>query len=164
MSAFEATNPSVEIENVQPLHSGQVAVTLKAGASAIPQGHSEMGGKALLAKKMAASGNSFYSPTDTIVSPCTAKLHLAKKKHFTKGKPLALSSSFATSNNNPLNPSSQNVPLSNAGFLHPSHAKQAQSQLANQGLQSSKLQQVSASQDAHDENDNSACDDEEMEI
>lgn len=27
---------------------------------------------------------SFYSPTDTMVSPCTAKLHLAKKKHFNK--------------------------------------------------------------------------------
>ena len=27
---------------------------------------------------------SFYSPTDTLVSPCTQKLHLAKKKHHLK--------------------------------------------------------------------------------
>merc|ERR1712093_93235 len=112
-------------ENVQPLHHPeQTALMAKnVNVASIPKGHSEMGGKALLAKKMAASGQSFYSPTDTMVSPCTAKLHLAKKKHFTKGKPLALSSSFATSNNNPLQPSSQNVPFSNAGFLHPSHAQ-----------------------------------------
>lgn len=30
------------------------------------------------------SSQSFYSPTDRMVSPCTAKLHLAKKKHFAK--------------------------------------------------------------------------------
>ncbi|CAD6585411.1 MAG: hypothetical protein CYPHOPRED_003074 [Cyphobasidiales sp. Tagirdzhanova-0007] len=153
---------AINVENVQPLHHPEhSAVVSKAN---LAQGHSEMGGKALLAKKMAASGyvvvasrgrwrctatrawsltenlpfdnlrrQSFYSPTDTMVSPCTAKLHLAKKKHFNKGKPLALSSSFATSANNPLSPVSQNVPLTKEGFLHPSHAEQAQFTLAHQG-------------------------------
>jgi hypothetical protein len=34
---------------------------------------------------------------------------------------------------NPLRPSSQKVPLSSNGFLHPSHAANAQFQLAHQG-------------------------------
>lgn len=42
-------------ENVQPLHHpGQHALVPK--TNLLAQGHSEMGGKALLAKKMAASG------------------------------------------------------------------------------------------------------------
>lgn len=46
---------------------------------------------------------------------------------------MALSSSFATSNTNPLQPNAQKVPFSNAGFLHPSHAVRAHSTLAHQG-------------------------------
>lgn len=38
----------------------------------------------------AASGNNFYSPTDNMLSPCTSKLNLAKKKHHFKGKPTTL--------------------------------------------------------------------------
>jgi hypothetical protein len=46
---------SIEVENVQPLHHpGQTALVTK--TNQLAQGHSEMGGKALLAKKMAASG------------------------------------------------------------------------------------------------------------
>lgn len=100
---------SINIENVQPLHHPNQTAAQLGNHQGMPQGHSEMGGKALLAKKMAASGyvwkslgvtdmamltdpstrsslprQSFYSPTDTMVSPCTAKLHLAKKKHFNK--------------------------------------------------------------------------------
>ena len=75
-----------------------------------------------------------------------------------RGKPLALSSSFATSNNNPLAPSSQHVPLTNAGFLHPSHAKQAQSKLATQGGNDA------ASDAGNDDKSEAAEDDEEMEV
>lgn len=49
-----------------------------------------------------------------------------------RGKPVALSSSFTSSTVNPLSPSSQQVPLTSAGFLHPSHAANAQFQLAHQ--------------------------------
>lgn len=37
-----------------------------------------------------ASANNFYSPTDSMVSPCTSKLNLAKRKHHTKAKPMNL--------------------------------------------------------------------------
>jgi hypothetical protein len=42
-----------------------------------------------LAARTAAAGN-FYSPTDNMLSPCTSKLNLAKKKHHLKGKPTTL--------------------------------------------------------------------------
>lgn len=32
----------------------------------------------------AASASNFYSPTDSMVSPCTSKLNLAKRKHHNK--------------------------------------------------------------------------------
>ena len=53
---MSSTNaPTVNVENVQPLHHpNQSALVNKTNSMA--QGHSEMGGKALLAKKMAASG------------------------------------------------------------------------------------------------------------
>lgn len=38
----------------------------------------------------AASASNFYSPTDNMVSPCTSKLNLAKRKHHTKAKPMTL--------------------------------------------------------------------------
>jgi Spo12 family len=37
-----------------------------------------------LATRAAAVSNSFYSPSDSVVSPCTSKLNLAKKKHHMK--------------------------------------------------------------------------------
>ncbi|UZJ56040.1 hypothetical protein CBS101457_005360 [Exobasidium rhododendri] len=42
-----------------------------------------------LAARTASAGN-FYSPTDNMLSPCTSKLNLAKKKHHLKGKPTTL--------------------------------------------------------------------------
>ena len=95
---------------VQALHQPEQAAHIEVPhlVDPMPQGFSGMSGKALLAKKMAASGyvhyllshqlasrrmlidfpplcrQSFYSPTDTLVSPCTQKLHLAKKKHHSK--------------------------------------------------------------------------------
>lgn len=50
-------NPTVNIENVQPLHQAQAQQQQQQNsAKMMAPGHSEMGGKALLAKKMAASG------------------------------------------------------------------------------------------------------------
>ncbi|KAG9001883.1 hypothetical protein FRB90_011469 [Tulasnella sp. 427] len=50
------------------------------------------GAKALLAKKMAKTNNpSTVSPTDNLLTPCTAKIAQAKKKHFTKAPVKALS-------------------------------------------------------------------------
>ena len=49
------TQPTFNVENVQPLHQSQQSGTQGKGMMA--PGHSEMGGKALLAKKMAASGS-----------------------------------------------------------------------------------------------------------
>lgn len=45
-----------------------------------------MTGKALLAKKMAATGASFYSPSDALVSPCTQKLSSQKGKRWANAK------------------------------------------------------------------------------
>ncbi|KAI5478869.1 hypothetical protein MNV49_004503 [Pseudohyphozyma bogoriensis] len=52
----------------------------------------QMGGKGFLMKKM--GGGQFCSPTDNLMSPTTQKLAQSKQRHFTKGKPLSLSSSF----------------------------------------------------------------------
>ncbi|WFD00266.1 hypothetical protein MYAM1_003014 [Malassezia yamatoensis] len=38
----------------------------------------------------AASANLFNSPTDNMVSPCTSKLNLNKRRHHLKGKPTTL--------------------------------------------------------------------------
>ena len=38
----------------------------------------------------AASANIFNSPTDNMVSPCTSKLNLNKRRHHFKGKPTTL--------------------------------------------------------------------------
>ncbi|WFD03963.1 hypothetical protein MOBT1_002660 [Malassezia obtusa] len=38
----------------------------------------------------AASANVFNSPTDNMVSPCTSKLNLTKRRHHFKGKPTML--------------------------------------------------------------------------
>ncbi|GAA6034034.1 hypothetical protein JCM8097_000659 [Rhodosporidiobolus ruineniae] len=80
---------------VEPIHHGEQAQQPQ-GTGAVEPGHATMtlGAKGFLAKKMAASGQSFQSPTDQMVSPCTKKLAQSKQRHFTKGKPLSLSSSF----------------------------------------------------------------------
>ena len=178
-------------------------------------GHSEMGGKALLAKKMAASGcvhfvvhgSMIYTETSFALTDnrstrrptgwsrrvppsCTSQrrsisqsgyctpllsLHTNAQTDMSllqRGKPVALSSSFATSNNNPLQPVNQNIPLTSEGFLHPSHAKQAQFTLAHQAKagtplseESKPVQQTTNKQQQSAVEDHAAeDDDEEMEM
>ncbi len=48
----------------------------------------------LLQKKLSGAANggggtTFASPTDTLMSPCTAKLNAQKRKHFNKHKPVS---------------------------------------------------------------------------
>lgn len=111
-SAHSSTAPSPASgpASVQQLHhpNAMAHVEVPKGVENIPQGMSVMGGSALLAKKMAASGSvsllatprarmliqsedssSFYSPTDTLVSPCTQKLHLQKGKRWANVKQAA---------------------------------------------------------------------------
>jgi len=38
----------------------------------------------------AGANNTLYSPTDNMVSPCTSKLNVSKRRHYLKGKPTAL--------------------------------------------------------------------------
>lgn len=84
-----------------------------------------------------------------------------------RGKPVALSSSFTSSNANPLSPNSQKVPMTSNGFLHPSHAANAQFQLAHQpgsklsqqqSMDTENQQQESSGQEQEED------DDEEMEM
>ncbi|PWN93658.1 hypothetical protein FA10DRAFT_264280 [Acaromyces ingoldii] len=64
-----------------------------------------------LAARAAAASN-FYSPTDNMLSPCTSKLNLAKKKHHLKGKPMTLfASQLAAANSS--GPASSKQPGSN---------------------------------------------------
>ena len=77
---------------------------------------------------------------------------------------MALSSSFATSNNNPLQPVNQNIPLTSEGFLHPSHAKQAQFALAHQASTPLSEEAKPVQQQQKQEQPEEANDDEEMEM
>ncbi|GAA5864467.1 hypothetical protein JCM8547_005553 [Rhodosporidiobolus lusitaniae] len=83
-------------QSIEPIHHSDSAAEQPQGTGAPEPGHSAMnlGAKNFLMKKMAAAGQSFQSPTDQMVSPCTKKLAQSKQRHFTKGKPLSLSSSF----------------------------------------------------------------------
>ncbi|GAA5832401.1 hypothetical protein JCM3766R1_003060 [Sporobolomyces carnicolor] len=97
--SFQVTTASpASGQSIQPMHDAQSAADQPQGTgSQLEQGHAPMhlGAKGFLMKKMAASGqSSFHSPTDTMVSPCTKKLVQSKQRHYTKGKPLSLSSSF----------------------------------------------------------------------
>ncbi|ORY81851.1 hypothetical protein BCR35DRAFT_304030 [Leucosporidium creatinivorum] len=93
-SPSSSSNPQVESMHVAPSEQAQLPQ-----GSGVEQGHGKMhlGAKGFLMKKMAAGGQSFCSPTDTMVSPCTKKLVQSKQRHYTKGKPLSLSSSFQSS-------------------------------------------------------------------
>ncbi|GAA5909684.1 hypothetical protein JCM6882_008463 [Rhodosporidiobolus microsporus] len=96
-SPAHSAHSSNSTESIQPMHVGaEEQAQLPHGNGAPEPGHAPMGlgAKGFLMKKMAASGQSFHSPTDTMVSPCTKKLAQSKQRHFTKGKPLSLSSSF----------------------------------------------------------------------
>ncbi|GJJ07588.1 hypothetical protein Clacol_001791 [Clathrus columnatus] len=48
--------------------------------------------KAMLAKRLAAKGANpkYISPTDKMLTPCTAKINQSKQKHFTNAKPVQL--------------------------------------------------------------------------
>ncbi|BGP16271.1 hypothetical protein JCM10213_007715 [Rhodosporidiobolus nylandii] len=94
--AHSATSASSG-ESIQPLHHSEGEQAQQPHGTGAGEGQTSMGAlgaKGFLMKKMAASGQSFHSPTDTMVSPCTKKLAQSKQRHFTKGKPLSLSSSF----------------------------------------------------------------------
>ncbi|GAA6060936.1 hypothetical protein JCM10212_003844 [Sporobolomyces blumeae] len=95
---FQVTTASPSsAQSIEPMHDASVAADQPQGTGQEQPGHAPMhlGAKGFLMKKMAASGqSSFHSPTDTMVSPCTKKLVQSKQRHYTKGKPLSLSSSF----------------------------------------------------------------------
>ncbi|CCG82377.1 Predicted protein [Taphrina deformans PYCC 5710] len=70
--------------DVQPLHQDKK-----------PQQSNLEYQRQLLAKKIAESDGKFASPTDSMMSPCTAKLQANKKRHYTKAKPLSLQNRFS---------------------------------------------------------------------
>ncbi|KAI7939169.1 hypothetical protein MJO28_014748 [Puccinia striiformis f. sp. tritici] len=74
--------------NVEPLHHPEemAHVEVPHNVENLPHGTTVMNGKALLAKKMAATGTSFYSPSDSLVSPCTQKLSSQKGKRWANSK------------------------------------------------------------------------------
>ncbi|OCF34585.1 hypothetical protein I316_03626 [Kwoniella heveanensis BCC8398] len=51
--------------------------------------------KGLLGAAGRAGAGSIVSPTDNVLSPCSAKLNNSKQKHFQKGKPLHLTSQLS---------------------------------------------------------------------
>lgn len=61
------------ISEVQPLHQNK-----KVSLSNLEYQ------RQLLAKKLAESEGKFASPTDNMMSPCTAKLQANKKRHYNK--------------------------------------------------------------------------------
>ncbi|BGP32107.1 hypothetical protein JCM10296v2_003886 [Rhodotorula toruloides] len=83
-SPAHSSHSTASTESIQPMHQQQ------------PQQEQQqpLGAKSFLMQKMAQAGGAFHSPTDAMVSPCTKKLAQSKQRHFTKGKPLSLSSSF----------------------------------------------------------------------
>ncbi|KAG7531240.1 hypothetical protein FFLO_04482 [Filobasidium floriforme] len=83
--------------NPNPVIPGQN--TTPSGEQVYQQG---LGQKALLAKRFAkANKPSLVSPTDQMQSPCSQKLAGAKKRHFVKGKPVSLASSFLAAQSSP---------------------------------------------------------------
>ncbi|KAL7409480.1 hypothetical protein BDY24DRAFT_403221 [Mrakia frigida] len=101
MSSSSSNSPQIDALH----HPEQAAVVVQPLAplanggnapSAITMGNQMGAGqKALLMKRMAPGKPSMVSPTDNMMSPCTAKLAGTKKKHFSKGKPFALAGSFS---------------------------------------------------------------------
>ncbi|KAG8891214.1 hypothetical protein FRC00_014069 [Tulasnella sp. 408] len=94
MSAPSSTTSSPA--HIQPLHhpnqAAQVQVPQAPLGNTTNMYNGASGAKALLAKKMAKANNpSTVSPTDNMMTPCTAKIAQTKKKHFAKGPVKALS-------------------------------------------------------------------------
>ncbi|KDQ17350.1 hypothetical protein BOTBODRAFT_30174 [Botryobasidium botryosum FD-172 SS1] len=72
--------------------SSSSANTFQPAAAGFASTGPAMGQAALLAKKMAKGVNpKMVSPTDNLMTPCSAKLNQSKKKHFAKAgfKPLS---------------------------------------------------------------------------
>ncbi|KAI0921658.1 hypothetical protein AcW1_004433 [Taiwanofungus camphoratus] len=96
MSATTTPNDSPAHAPIQPLHNPSQAahvVVPQAPLGNATNGHASqapgMGAKALLAKKIAKSNNSYISPTDKMMTPVSQKLSASKKKHFSKSaKPM----------------------------------------------------------------------------
>ncbi|BGP24681.1 spo12 family protein [Rhodotorula toruloides] len=89
--------PTFEITTASPAHSSHSTASDGSIQPMHPQQSEQqqpLEAKSFLMKKMAQAGGAFHSPTDAMVSPCTKKLAQSKQRHFTKGKPLSLSSSF----------------------------------------------------------------------
>ncbi|WWC68996.1 uncharacterized protein I206_102932 [Kwoniella pini CBS 10737] len=69
-----------------------------------PQPPSFLQKKGLLGGSSRGGPASIVSPTDNVLSPCSAKLNGAKQRHFAKGKPVLLASQLsqlASSGSNP---------------------------------------------------------------
>ncbi|KNZ54173.1 hypothetical protein VP01_3019g1 [Puccinia sorghi] len=79
---------SIPTLNVEPLHhpTEMAHIEVPHNVENIPHGTTAMNGKTLMAKKMAAAGTSFYSPSDSLVSPCTQKLSSQKGKRWANSK------------------------------------------------------------------------------
>ncbi|KAG8855631.1 hypothetical protein FRB96_006826 [Tulasnella sp. 330] len=102
MSSSQNCSPAPVLPLHQPSQAAQVHIPQASLGNATNLAQYKtfsgaMGQKALLAKKMAKTNNpSTISPTDNLMTPCTAKLTQAKKKHFNKGasvKPLSFGAS-----------------------------------------------------------------------
>lgn len=72
-------NPIIPGQQVDPAHDHT-----SVGGGVYEKG---LGQKALLAKRFAKASKSTVSPTDSMQSPCSAKLTSAKKRHFQKWVP-----------------------------------------------------------------------------
>jgi len=79
---------SIPTLKVEPLHHPEdmAHIEVPHNVENIPHGTTVMNGKTLMAKKMAAAGTSFYSPSDSLVSPCTQKLSSQKGKRWANSK------------------------------------------------------------------------------
>ncbi|OCF58310.1 hypothetical protein L486_04341 [Kwoniella mangroviensis CBS 10435] len=81
----------------------QSKVQPTASASTQPHPPSFLQKKGLLGGAGRGGAASIVSPTDNVLSPCSAKLSGAKQRHFQKGKPMLLASQLsqlASSNSN----------------------------------------------------------------
>ncbi|KAF8591570.1 hypothetical protein K439DRAFT_1326823 [Ramaria rubella] len=89
---MSSTPASTDSPVIQPMHIPTQAAVVQLpqaplgnstnGASQAPG----QGTKAMLAKRLASMGGNpkYISPTDNMMTPCTAKINQSKKKHFNK--------------------------------------------------------------------------------
>ncbi|KAF9058149.1 hypothetical protein BJ165DRAFT_1425986 [Panaeolus papilionaceus] len=85
------SSPNDSPASIQPLHNPSNA------AKVLPQAplgnvanQPGMAARAMLAKKQKNHNPTYVSPTDNMMTPVTQKLNAARKKHFTKTKPVQL--------------------------------------------------------------------------